>query len=272
VLQHYQKYFYAVHANTPELKTLAYKLRYKVYAEEYGDDVFKTGNDLKIETDEYDDEACHCLLFHKPTDTPIGYIRLVPYNERSKRQLPLEHICHNSFDDNLISLAELRTHKTGEISRMAIESSFRRRAYDVSFQLRDKSSSVTNNRRMKINYLPLCIALMGILSSQEAQLSYSVALMEPKLAKLLKMFGIHLRKIGDIVEFHGQRAPFIHYPQAAHDHLRTEFRELFALIKEELNFTNDIPQFPVLDPIHQTNYKNAGKNEPLPHATHTLRH
>jgi N-acyl amino acid synthase of PEP-CTERM/exosortase system len=272
VLQHYQKYFYAVHANNPELKTLAYQLRYKVYSEEYGDNVFKAGNDLEIETDEYDDEACHCLLFHKPTDTPIGYIRLVPYNEKSKRLLPLEHICHNSFDKNLISLAELRTQKTGEVSRMAIESTFRRRAYDVSFQLRDKSSSVANNRRMKINYLPLCIALMGILSAQESKLSYSVALMEPRLAKLLKMFGIQLRQIGSEVEFHGLRAPFIHYPQGSDDRLRTEFRELYALIKEELNFTVGIPQFPVLDPIHQTNYKNAGKNESPRPATHTLRH
>ena len=272
MLQHYQQYFYAKHANTPELKTLAYKLRYKIYAKEYGDDVFKTGKDLKIETDEYDDEARHCLLFHKPTHTPIGYIRLVPYNEKSKKPLPLEHICQNNFDKNLISLAELRSKETGEVSRMAIESSFRRRAYDVSFQFRDKGSSSTDNRRLKINYLPLCIALMGILSCQESKLSYSVALMEPKLAKLLKMFGIQLRKIGSVVEFHGQRAPFIHYPQGACDHLRAEFRELYSLIKEELNFTGDIPQSPVLDPIHQKNYKSAEKNGSPRPAKHTLHH
>ena len=272
MLQHYQKYFYAVHANTPELKTLAYKLRYKIYAEEYGENVFKTGKDLKIEMDEYDDEACHCLLFHKPTHTPIGYIRLVPYNELSKRRLPIEHICHDSFDHNIISLAELRSKETGEVSRMAIESSFRRRAYDVSFQLRDKSNSVGNNRRMKINYLPLCLALMGVLSCQESKLSYSVALMEPKLAKLLKMFGIQLRQIGSAIEFHGQRAPFVLYPQSSYDHLRPGFRELCSQIREELNFKGDIPQLPMLDPIHQTNYKNVGKNESHHHATRTLHH
>ncbi len=272
MLQHYQKYFYAVHANTPELKTIAYKLRYKIYAEEYGEEVFNTGKNLKIEMDEYDDEACHCLLFHKPTHTPIGYIRLVPYNERSKRQLPIEHICNDGFDTNIISLAELRSKETGEVSRMAIESSFRRRAYDVSFQLRDKSSSGTNNRRMKINYLPLCLALMGVLSCQETKLTFSVALMEPKLAKLLKMFGIQLKQIGSVIEFHGQRAPFVLYPQSSYDSLRPGFRELCAQIKEELNFTGDIPQLPMLDPIHPTNYKNVGKNESLHPATRTLHH
>lgn len=272
MLQHYQKYFYAVHASTPELKTLAYKLRYKIYAEEYGEEVFKTGKDLKIEMDEYDDEACHCLLFHKPTHTPIGYIRLVPYNETTKRQLPIEHICQDSFDNNIISLAELRSKETGEVSRMAIESSFRRRAYDVSFQLRDKSSSLSNNRRMKINYLPLCLALMGVLSCQESKLSYSVALMEPKLAKLLKMFGIQLKQMGSVIEFHGQRAPFVLYPQSSYDLLRLGFRELCEQIKEELNFTGGTPQLPEHDPIHLVNYNNEGKNEPLRPAVRTLPH
>ena len=128
MLEHFQKYFYAVHANTAELKTVAYQLRYKIYAKEYGDSIFKTGKNLKIETDEYDDEALHCLLFHKPTHTPIGYIRLVPYNEKTKKQLPIEQICNNNFDENFVSLADLRTKETGEVSRMAIESSFRRRA------------------------------------------------------------------------------------------------------------------------------------------------
>lgn len=32
--EHYQKYFYTVSANTPELRKIAYQLRYKVYIED----------------------------------------------------------------------------------------------------------------------------------------------------------------------------------------------------------------------------------------------
>lgn len=252
MLEHYQKHFYAVHAKTPELKAIAYRLRYQVYAMEYGDHVFKTGQD-QIETDEYDDEALHGLLFYKPTDTPVGCFRVVPYNEKTNKKLPLEHICHD-FNKNI--LTDLRTKGAGEVSRMAIQSSFRRRSYDSSSFRKDNSAPALSkiNRRSNLNYLPFCLTLMGILLCQEANLSYSVALMEPRLARLFKIFGLQPIQIGKVIEFYGQRAPFIHYFQGSYDCLKPEYQELYMLIKEELNLNTETPQLPGFYSTQQSNY------------------
>ncbi len=268
MLNHYKKYFYTVAADTPELKKLAYQLRYQVYADKYGDDVFKDNDDSKIETDDYDDYALHGLLFHRPTDALIGCIRVVPFNENRHKHLPLEKIT-TQFDSQIISPSDLRNPWVGEVSRMAIESSFRRRAYDITFQLRDNVSGGIKNKRLKINYLPLCLTLIGINLCKEANLDFSVALMEPKLAKLVSMFGVQLTKMGEIVDFHGLRAPYKMLPDASYNHLRPESQELYHLIGQELNVTHTVPQWPMPDPVQQPNYRNAGKNEFLPLAVRT---
>ena len=245
MIEHYQKYFYAVHANTPELKSLAFRLRHQVYIKEYGDKVFKSG----IKMDEYDNEALHALIFHRPTKKPVGCIRVIPYNEQSKKILPMDLVC-NEFDKNFISKSDLRKKGTGEVTRMAIDPSFRRRTYDVSFEINDKkTSSVNSNRRMKINYLPLCLTLMASHLSHEAKLSQSLALMEPRLAKLLKMFNIQLTQIGDIVDFYGQRAPYKINNDNLFDRLRPKFQELYTVIGKELNFSKHNQSFKTEDLI-----------------------
>ncbi len=268
MLNHYKKYFYTKSADTPELKNMAYQLRYQVYADKYGDDVFKREDKKKIETDLYDEHALHGLLFHRPTDTLIGCIRVVPFNKNNHNHLPLETITRN-FDPKLLSLSDLRSPWAGEVSRMAIETSFRRRAYDIYFQLRDNVSGGIANKRMKINYLPLCLLLIGLNLCKEANLDYSVALIEPRLAKLSSMFGIQLSKAGGVIDFHGKRAPYKIFHDASYDNLRPEVKKLYHIIGKELNVTHTVPQWPALDPVQQPNYKNAVKNEYLPRVMRT---
>ncbi len=233
MIEHYQKYFYSVHANTPELKTLAFQLRHQVYIKEYGDKVFKSG----IKMDEYDNEALHALIFHRPTKKAVGCIRVIPYNEQTKNVLPLDLVC-NEFDKNLISQSVLKSKGTGEITRMAIDSSFRRRSYDVSLDTENKkTSSLNSNRRIKINYLPLCLALMAFHLSHEAKLSHTLALMEPRLVRLLKRFNIQLTQIGNMVDFYGQRAPYKLNTDNIFERLKPTFQELYTLIGKELSLS-----------------------------------
>lgn len=232
MIDHYKKYFYAVYANTVELKAQAFQLRHQVYIKEYGDKVFKSG----INTDEYDDDALHALIFHRPTKRAIGCIRVIPYNEESKKNLPLDLVC-NEFNEDLISKSDLRSRGTGEVTRMAIDSDFRRRAYDVSYEMEDTKKTSVDSRRVKINYLPLCLTLMASHLSNEAELSKTLALMEPRLAKLLKMFNIQLTQVGDIVDFYGKRAPYKFNNENLFERLRPKFQELYTLIGKELIFS-----------------------------------
>ena len=80
LLEHYQEFFYVTRADTPELLDQAFKLRYEVYIKDFG---YKFDNPYaikKIEKDSYDEQSHHSLIFHKPTNMPIGHIRLIPYS------------------------------------------------------------------------------------------------------------------------------------------------------------------------------------------------
>ena len=237
LINHYRKYFCVVRADSPELRNLAYHLRYKVYIEECGYQIGKNDTE-KIEKDDYDDYSLHSLLFHTPSKQAIGYVRLIPFDKDNFDVLPLEKYCKKSFKEST-SLATLRTPETGEISRMALLPSFRRRVNDTSIQGGDLYEQNTGiHSRFPINYLPICLSLMSINLMYSANLTYSVAMMDERLALLIKRFGIKHEQIGEFVDYHGLRAPYMIFPQETYDFLKPEYQELFNLIHDEFNSEN----------------------------------
>lgn len=236
LINHYRKYFFVVPANTPELLNIAYHLRYKVYIEECGYHIGK--NDFnEIEKDEYDDYSFHSLLFHRPSQEAIGYVRLIPNNKNSMDALPMEKYCKNLFI-HPYSHETLHTSQTGEISRMALISKFRRRSNDTSVYggtIHEENEGV--HSRFTINYLPACLSFMSINLMTIANLNYSVAMMEKPLAILIKRIGIQHKQIGEFVKYHGLRAPFMIFPKETYDHLTPELKGLYDVINEELSPT-----------------------------------
>ncbi len=239
--EHYQKYFYAVSANTPELRKLAYQLRYKVYIEDcqfntkYNHSTYNTS--AKIEWDEYDDDAMHALLFHKPTNQAIGNIRLIPYNPQRLDLLPLEKHVNLKINHGVDSAEILRSRKTGEISRMCLLKSFRQRRFDQIY-LSGASGEVEEmncDRRFPINYLAMCLSLMSINMLFEANLQYSVAMMEKPLSALIRHYGIQHEQVGPFTEYFGRRAPFLIYSQETYDNLLPGILKLYKTIRTELN-------------------------------------
>jgi len=238
--EHYQKYFYTVSANTPELRKLAYQLRYKVFEEcqfniKYNVSTFDASE--KIERDEYDDEALHALLFHRPTNQAIGNIRLIPYKPERFDLLPLEKHEGLQINADLNRRDILRSGKTGEISRLGLLKSFRQRRFDQVY-LAGTSETVEEikcDRRFPINYLALCLSLMSINLMFEANLQYSVAMMEKPLSALIRHYGIQYKQIGPFTEYFGHRAPFLIYPQATYDNLLPGILKLYKTIRAELN-------------------------------------
>ncbi|MGZ8094869.1 MAG: PEP-CTERM/exosortase system-associated acyltransferase [Methylosarcina sp.] len=234
ITSHYQKYFYTVKATTSELQKLAYNLRYQVYYEEQ-----KMISSQQVvnhtETDIWDPYSIHCLQFHKPSNQPIGNVRLIPLDTSSTHTLPIEEHYKKAFNFQDMPINDLRQGKTGEISRMAIISSFRRRASDSAYALEtDINSDERGEKRFSINYMPMCLAFTAIILMMEAKLDYGTALMEPRLARLLARFGIDLKQIGEPMEYFGLRAPYLIFPEATYQNLSTNYKALFDLIKQEL--------------------------------------
>jgi N-acyl amino acid synthase of PEP-CTERM/exosortase system len=234
ITAHYRKYFYTVKATTSELQKLAYHLRYQVYYEEQK--IISPEHVVNhIETDIWDPHSIHCLQFHKPSNQPIGNIRLIPLDTSSTHTLPIEEHYPKNFNFKDMPIKDLRQGKTGEISRMAIVPSFRRRACDKIYKLAtDMSCDEKCEKRFSLNYMPMCLAFTAIILMMEAKLDYGAALMEPKLARLLARFGIDLKQIGEPMEYFGLRAPYLIFPDTTYQSLPANYKDLFDLIRQEL--------------------------------------
>ena len=232
---HFNEFFYVVRINTPELLDQAFKLRYEVYIKDCGYEFHNPYGADEIEKDNYDEYSHHCLLFHKPTNKPIGYIRLIPYKKKSGYLLPVENfgIC---FSQSIAK--KLRSPKMGEISRMAIHPSFRRRLSDKLYLFDCAEDS--NGSRFRVNYLPVCLVLACGALMKNNYIEYSVALMEYKLAVLIKKYGVVYEKIGDSIQLNGTRTPFLMSTQKIYDNLSSEFKELFDSIDNQINPTNTL--------------------------------
>lgn len=234
VTAHYQKYFYTVKATTSELQKLAYRLRYQVYYEEQK--MISSKHVInRIETDIWDPHSIHCLQFHKPSSLPIGNVRLIPLDGSSTHSLPIEEHYTKTFNFQNMPINDLREGKTGEISRMAIVSSFRRRACDQTYAFEtDINRERESDKRFSLNYMPMCLAFTAIILMMEANLDYGAALMEPRLARLLARFGIDLKQIGEPMEYFGVRAPYLIFPDTTYQSLPASYKDLFDFIRQEL--------------------------------------
>lgn len=234
ITSHYQKYFYTIKATTSELQKLAYHLRYQVYFEEQRMIPAQAIQD-DIETDIWDSHSIHCLQFHKPSNQPVANVRLIPLETNTTLTLPIEQHYIKTFDFQGTPVRNLRQGKTGEVSRMAILSSFRRRNSDKSYSpVTDENNSGKGNKRFPINYMPMSLAFTAIILMMEAHLDYGAALMEPRLARLLMRFGIELQQIGEPMDYFGLRAPYLIYPDKTYQGLPANYKALFDFIKQEL--------------------------------------
>lgn len=231
---HYSKYFRMVNVNTEELKTIAYQLRHNVYIEEFGYHEF----------DEYDEYSLHCLLFHKPSNQAIGYIRLIPQIKKFNNQLPIEKFYNEPFDFNATRINKVERTNIGEVSRMAVMSSFRRRVSDNyrmdQEHLKQPENIISPNNRYPINYLPMCLVSAAMHFAFVGNMKYCLAMVEPKLAILLRRLGVQFDQIGKPFEFFGTRVPYVFYPESTYKNLSPEFRILSDKIIEELSEPNVI--------------------------------
>lgn len=236
VTDHYSNYFYTRKAMTPALKEQAFYIRYCVYCEELKKLSPKSATELQ-ETDDWDIDSTHVLLFHKTESKAIGNARVIRIDQFSDKKLPIELYYKNAFDFSNVEINSLREGRVGEVSRMALLPYFRRRQCDRDYSVDTVDKHVdTNNRRFPINYLPMCLAYASIALLIEQQLDYGVALMEPRLAKLLVRFGIVLKQIGQPIDHFGLRAPYLIFPENTYQNLTPEYQCLFDTIRSELNF------------------------------------
>ena len=231
-----------------------YRLRYKVYCDEWefeNPDRHENG----LEIDEYDKHAVHFAVKDDSQKT-VGTVRLILHSEAG---FPVEKYC-DIDPDKKAAPAE----STAEISRLAISRVYRRRSEDkylygpdeerriiggfdrpynyaenrTHFRRTDdryrnkpghtRSRSVSNDERRSRHELVTSLYKAVYHESKRRQLTHWYAVMTKGLIILLNRFGFHFHPIGDSVDYHGIRTPYLGEIQKIEEEVEAQKPEIYG--------------------------------------------
>ena len=231
IAEHFLRYFELTVANTPELKREVYRIRYKVYCEELKYESLEKFPD-GLEQDDYDQHSIHYLLKHRPSGHYAGCVRVVlPKKQIEKPNFPLEKACPKGFFFSQRSRANFC-----EISRLAVLSKFRRQKpgkkgmEGMFFSYYRNQTNQPHKSFFPIIPLSLYWACIGTGPFLNLDV---LALMEPRLARHFRHYGIVSQQIGDYINYRGKRGFFMIQPQNFYYNLKSDIREFFDLIDKE---------------------------------------
>jgi N-acyl amino acid synthase of PEP-CTERM/exosortase system len=198
-------------ANSNNLRNAIYRLRYKVYVEEFG---FEKAEDHLdgYEIDEYDSNSIHFAALNEKQEV-IGTLRMILHSEKG---FPIEHAAKITFFGESPA-----PHKIIEVSRLAVskgpgglkEDGF----HGVEFYP-DKTE-----RKRLVNNVPIpegyhkrkraliALGLYRLLyqTTKRMGITHWYMIAEKKLFYALKRVGFLFYQIGEPVNYHGIRIPYL---------------------------------------------------------------
>jgi len=236
IAQNFNQYFKIKFANTKALRQEAYKIRYGVYSDELG---WEPPNESKMEMDECDEYSYHCVLEHRNSGTFAGCIRLViPPAQDPELKLPFESHCIQSARPEVVDTSSLPRGGFGEISRLAVLSDFRRRPNEKNrpYILDESTTGNVFSVEEQRNFPNIAMGLYlgGLALAELCNHVGIVVMMEPRLNKRLKRFGLPFKQIGDEMNYHGNRAMFFLDRNDFEKELTSHLMELYKIIHSDL--------------------------------------
>ena len=231
--------------DSDDLRKQVFRLRYEVYALEFG---FENPYDFpdKLEKDEYDDYSTHFVALNE-YDEVIGTVRMILNSEKG---FPVEHASNiTDFQDK--PAPDFIT----EVSRLAVSKNMRRRPEDGMHGVESyipKSqggvSDVPNKKNPAIEKRQKPIIILGLyktvyLKCKELGITHMYMITEDKLFHALYKFGFVFSKVGEPVEYHGKRTPYATSWETIERHMNEHHKDLL----EFLLFGLDEKDHPVFD-------------------------
>lgn len=224
VAENFDNYFDIRLANTEALKKTVYKIRYDVYCTELG---WEQGCPVDVEKDIYDEQSVYCLLEHRRTQKFAGCIRLVTASET--KQLPFEVNCKAAIDSDIVDPSKLNRLEIGEISRLAVPAEYRKRKNDEidSFSSED---DYTQEERRHFPNIAIGLYLSAFAYANLLGLEYVFVMMEPRLRRHLRRYGIVGENGGEQIDFHGIRGLFYLHMEDQTKYFSGEMLEFYQLV------------------------------------------
>lgn len=205
----FNRYFEMVPAVSEALKNEVYRLRYQVYCAETAFLDCKRYHD-GLEYDAYDDTAIHYLVRHRKSGIYAATTRLIVFNgDAQDRLFPLE--VHSRID-NPDLLQRLPRAKLAEVSRFCVSKEFKKRQAEFGTLTGvgiNVEQAYTENERRSFPHITLALIAALIKISDDRDIHYWYAVMEPALLRFLSTLGIYFTAIGPLTDYHGIRRPCV---------------------------------------------------------------
>lgn len=188
----------------------AYRIRYQVFCEELGFFKATASPEEEVERDEFDQRSSHCVVRHRLTGYPAGYVRLVHCGlDTAARLLPIEMRFHDCLVHPILHPEHLDRNKICEISRLSVHAGFRRRAGEKEWLHGDPVWLQGGPDHLRTFPLITVALFMGVLGMAIAQgREHAFAMMEPRLSRLVKASGFAVTKVGEPREYYGLRTTY----------------------------------------------------------------
>ncbi len=234
--ENFLRYFDVEFAASPEQLAQVFAIRYRVYCEEFSYEPAEAFPDRQ-ESDEFDADSLHALVWHKSSGLAAGCVRLVATTGDSGADpLPFEKNCAGSLDQEYIDSLSLQRQKVCEISRLAVDGAFRRRSGEQDTRYGEvEGLDLSQQERRTFSLIAVTCFLAATALTEISDRTNVFAMMEPFLPRLLQRSGIDFRRVGQDIDYHGMRAPYFVTTQSALEGMRPDLKELYTEVYHRIH-------------------------------------
>jgi N-acyl amino acid synthase of PEP-CTERM/exosortase system len=206
-------------------------VRYNVYCDEFNYEKTYRFADRE-EKDTFDSTSLHALISHKSSGMPAGCVRVVaPTGVEGEDQLPFEKYCGKSIDSNFLGKLNTDRSTVCEISRLAVDSIFRRRSVEKLTRFGEIGGPNYSQQERRAYALIGVAGIMASISMTDLTNRTNIfAMMEPFLLRILERAGINFSKAGAEIDYHGLRAPYFITTQEMIDNIHSDIRDFYKEI------------------------------------------
>lgn len=205
----FSRYFVLRVARTQaEIERLQH-LRWEVYCREFH---YERDEDCpnEREADAFDVSALHVYAEHRPSGLLAGTVRIV-CADMVDVGLPLEQ-AYSTYDQ-ILDLGPVPRNHLIEISRLAVSANFRRRSGEglspIGLNvLMDPDELSIMERSLPLLPLALYLSVAAVVDVRGVHEAFGYAMMQPRLVRLLRRFGIQFQQAGPEIDYHGKRAAY----------------------------------------------------------------
>lgn len=234
IADHFTEFLQPEFASNQELREEVFRIRHNVYCDELNlEPISEHGQ----EYDEFDHQSLFALIKHKPSNIYTSCVRIVK-STQSSELLPIEKFCMKSITNKELHPNNFKRYEIAEVSRLAVKADFRRRKSD---QFKGSAYGVINEAtysRIELRCFPfISIGLYMAAASLavDTGTKHVYVMMEPRLARSMRLVGIKFIQLGKPIEYHGLRAPYYIVPNTFVKDLCPEFKQLYMMIRDCVN-------------------------------------